>query len=216
MNANANNNNNNNRIRNTVLRAVFIGDTEVGKTSLLNSYFDVQFNELIFQTYGLDKYDKNIIIEDKTYKIIIWDTPGRERFRNQIRFSFRNSKIIFLVFDMTKKKSFLELDRFLEYIQEYSDNINKFTFVLIGNKEDLSDQWQIREKDAKKFAEIIHAKFFLSSAKTAPDKFKKFLDDFFEDYITKHKEELEQAQANQRQRVINNNNNRIRRRNTCY
>ena len=153
--------------------------------------------------------------EDNSYKIIIYDTPGRERSRHLIKFNLRMVKIIFLVFDMTKKKTFLALDDFLEYIQEYSDNIHKYTFVLIGNKADLPEQWEIKEKDAKKFAQILNAKFFLASAKDEPDKFKIFMDGFFEDYIKIHKDELEQIQANQQQRLIGRPNPNRRRRNHC-
>ena len=153
--------------------------------------------------------------EDKSYKIIIYDKPGRERSRHLIRFNLRMVKIIFLVFDMTKKKTFLALDDFLEYIQEYSDNIHKYTFVLIGNKADLPEKWEIKEKDAKKFAQLLNAKFLLASAKDEPDKFKIFMDGFFEDYIKRHKDELEQIQANQQQRLIGRPNPNRRRRNHC-
>ena len=208
-------NNNNNTIRFTAIKAAFVGDEETGKSSLVSTYFGQEFNEYIYRTIGSEKYDKRIDVEEKNYKIIIYDTPGRERFRNQIRFQLRIVKIIFLVFDMTKKKTFLALDDFLEYIQEYSDNIHKYTFVLIGNKADLHEQWEIKEKDAKKFAQILNAKFFLASAKDEPDKFKIFMDGFFEDYIKRHKDELEQIQANQQQRLIGRPNPNRRRRNHC-
>jgi hypothetical protein len=74
---------------------------------------------------------------------------------------------------------------------------------------------EIKEKDAKKFAQILNAVFFLASAKSEPDKFRKFMDEFFEEYIQKHKEELEQLQANQQQRLIGHPNPNRRRRNHC-
>ena len=207
--------NNNNIWRNIVIKAALIGDTEIGKSSLATTYVGIEYSEYIYPNIGTEKYEKKMDFEDKSYKIIIYDTPGRERFRNQIRFQLRIVKIIFLVFDMTKKKTFLALDDFLEYIQEYSDNIHKYTFVLIGNKADLPEQWEIKEKDAKKFAQILNAKFFLASAKDEPDKFKIFMDGFFEDYIKRHKDELEQIQANQQQRLIGRPNPNRRRRNHC-
>jgi len=209
-------NNNNNIRRNIVIKDSFIGDADIGKSWLVYAYFGLEDTEYIYSNIGTEKYEKKLDFEVKSYKIIIYDTPGMERFRYQIRFQLRMAKIIFLVFDMTKKKSFLALDDFLEYIQENTDNINKYTFVLIGNKADLKDQWEIKEKDANKFAQILNAKFFLASAKNDPDKFRKFMDEFFEEYIQKHKEELEQLEANQQQRVIGHPNpNRRRRRNHC-
>ena len=208
-------NNNNIIIRNTVIKAVFIGDEDTGKSSLVSTYFGNEFVQYIYRTIGTEKFEKKLDFEDKSYKIIIYDTPGRERSRHLIRFNLRMVKIIFLVFDMTKKKTFLALDDFLEYIQEYSDNIHKYTFVLIGNKADLHEKWEIKEKDAKKFAQILNAKFFLASAKDEPDKFKIFMDGFFEDYIKRHKDELEQIQANQQQRLIGRPNPNRRRRKHC-
>ena len=208
-------NNNNNAIRFTAIKAGFIGDKDTGKSSSVSTYFGNEFDQYIYRTIGTEKFEKKLDFEDKSYKIIIYDTPGRERSRHLIRFNLRMVKIIFLVFDMTKKKTFLALDDFLEYIQEYSDNINKYTFVLIGNKADLYEQWEIKEKDAKKFAEILNTRFFLASAKSEPDKFKIFMDGFFEDYIKRHKDELEQIQANQQQRLIGRPNPNRRRRNHC-
>ena len=209
-------NNNNNIIRNTVIKAVFIGDEETGKSNLLRTYIWLDFSEDLYPNLGTEKFEKKMNFEDKSYKIIIYDTPGRERFRNQIRFQLRMVKIIFLVFDMTKKKSFLELDHFLEYIQDNTDNIYKFTFVLIGNKADLPEQWEIKEKDAERFAQILKVRFFLASAKNEPDNFRKFMDEFFGEYIQRHREEMEQVQDNLRQRAIGlPNPNRRRRRNHC-
>ena len=208
-------NNNNIIIRNPVIKAVFIGDEDTGKSSLVTTYVGMEYSEYIYPNIGTEKYEKKMDFEDKSYKIIIYDTPGRERSRHLIRFNLRMVKIIFLVFDMTRKKSFLELDIFLEYIQENSSNFDNLTFLLIGNKADLSDKWEIKEKDAKKFAQILNAKFFLASAKDEPDKFKIFMDGFFEDYIKRHKDELEQIQANQQQRLIGRPNPNRRRRNHC-
>ena len=107
--------------------------------------------------------------------------PGRERFRNQIRPNLRNTKIIILVFDMTQKKTFLELDLFLE---EIVNNLgHRASLILIGNKSDRSDYLEIKEKEAKKFAEIINAKCFIASAKDEPEKFRIFLNDYLEEYI---------------------------------
>ena len=208
---------NNNIPRSTVIKAIFVGDYAVGKSSLINAYFGIEFNEWIYYNTSTDKFDTKIYVEDKSYKIIIYDSPGSQRYRRLMRFFLRNSRIIFLVFDMTNKQTFLELDNFLELIEEETGNLNKFTYVLIGNKADLKDRWEIKESDAQKFAEILKAKFFLSSAKNGANEFKIFMDEFFKDYIERHKNDLEQ-QANiiNQQRAIDLNNNRNRGRNVCH
>ena len=208
---------NNDIPRSTVIKAIFVGDYAVGKSSLINAYFGIEFNEWIFYNTSTDKFDTKIYVEDKSYKIIIYDSPGSQRYRRLMRFFLRNSRIIFLVFDMTNKQTFLELDNFLELIEEETGNLNKFTYVLIGNKADLKDRWEIKESDAQKFAEILKAKFFLSSAKNAANEFKIFMDEFFKDYIERHKEDLErQANIINQQRAIDLNNNRNRGRNGCH
>ena len=137
-----------------MIKAIFVGDYAVGKSSLINAYFGIEFNEWIYYNTSTDKFDTKIYVEDKSYKIIIYDSPGSQRYRRLMRFFLRNSRIIFLVFDMTNKQTFLELDNFLELIEEETGNLNKFTYVLIGNKADLKDRWEIKESDAQKFAEI--------------------------------------------------------------
>ena len=213
---NANNNNNNNIIRLKAIRSVFLGDEEVGKSSLINAYLGIEFNDMIYQTFNSEKFDKKINVEGRDYKLIVFDTPGRERFRRYIRPYVIAAKIVVLVFDMTRKKTFLELDNILEFLEDNISNFKKCNFVLIGNKADLVDRWEIKEKDAQKFAEIIHAKFFLASAKTNQTEFTEFMDGVVEDYILKNKDEIEQQAANNQQRAINLNNNRNRRRSNCH
>ena len=203
---------NNNQNININIKVLFIGDYKVGKTSLINTYLGNEFDHNIYPSFLYDHYDKNIIKESKTYRFKIIDIPGSQRYRNMIRPNLRNTKIIVLVFDMTDKRTFLELDNILEIIYENLGN-NKFNFILVGNKSDLIDEWQIKEQEGKKFAEILGGKFFLSSAKNGINEFREFLDAYFEEYIQMHKDELELNQ----QRVNLVQQRRRRRRNTgCY
>ena len=204
-------NTNNDIIRITTVKIMFLGDTHVGKTSLINTYIGDLFNEDILNTIFPDYYISQLDVEDRSYKIKIYDIPGNERYRRQMRSYLRATKIIILVFDMTSKRSFLELDNILEIIEEFSD-LKQFSYILIGNKADLIDRWEIKEKEGKQFAEIMNTKFFLSSAKIEPEKFKIFLDEYIEEYIKQHQEEFV---INRQQNVVNLNRNERRRRNTC-
>ena len=152
-------NNNDYTIRLKSIRAVFLGLDGVGKTSILEKYLGIENIDDPYSTILSNDYSKKIKFDDLDYTVRIIDTPGRERFINVLRVYIRNARIIFLVFDMTRKESFLHLDRLLEMISENINN-NKVMFVLIGNKADLLDKFEIKEKDAKKFAEILNAKFF--------------------------------------------------------
>ena len=137
-----------------------------------------------------DKYQKKIKDEGNDYTIRLWDTPGAERFINMISPILRNIKVIVLIFDMTRKESFLYLDKILELVFEVIEDINKVMFILIGNKSDLRDKWEIKESDAKKFADILHSKFYLSSAKDEPQLIQDFLNRAFLDYFKKFNGEL--------------------------
>ena len=89
-------------------------------------------------------------------------------------------------------------------------DINKVMFVLIGNKADLYDKWEIKESDAKKFADILHAKFLLSSAKNEPERFQEFLDGVFQDYIKLYYEGSDLPNQIRQQNIILNRRNRRR------
>ena len=175
-------NDNINQIRLKRIRAVFAGLDGVGKTSLLNIYTGIEFQDYVYSGFITNDYSKKIKFEDLDYVVKIFDVPGTERFLNVLKIYIRNAQIIFLVFDMTKKASFLYLDTILELIFK-TINDNKVMFVLIGNKADLRNEWEIKESDAKKFANILHAKFFLSSAKNEQRELQDFLDGVFQDYI---------------------------------
>jgi len=183
-------NNNDYTIRLKSIRAVFLGLDGVGKTSLLEKYLGIENIDDPYSTILSNDYSKKIKFDDLDYTVRIMDTPGRERFINALRVYIRTSRIIFLVFDMTRKESFLHLDRLLEMISENINN-NKVMFVLIGNKADLLDKFEIKEKDAKKFAEILNAKFFLSSAKNSAISLNEFIDGVFQDYIKLYNERLD-------------------------
>ena len=183
-------NNNDYTIRLKSIRAVFLGLDGVGKTSILEKYLGIENIDDPYSTILSNDYSKKIKFDDLDYTVRIIDTPGRERFINVLRVYIRNARIIFLVFDMTRKESFLHLDRLLEMISENINN-NKVMFVLMGNKADLLDKFEIKEKDAKKFAEILNAKFFLSSAKNSAISLNEFIDGVFQDYIKLYNERLD-------------------------
>ena len=207
---NNNNNNNNNIIRNPVIKVVFVGTNSVGKSSLINTYFDQPFDEYIYSTLYADYRIKKLSVENKTYTIRVHDTAGSDRLRNILRLTIRYSKIIVLVFDMTKKNSILELERILDIILDEMGT--KFSLVLVGNKTDLYDKYEIKEKEAEELAKALKAPFILSSAKNNSEGFKRFFDNFLEDYIIQHREELENAG----QRVLRLNNQNRNRRNRGF
>ena len=85
-----------------------IGDEEVGKTTILERYFNRKFNSERKKTIGVEYYLKNYTDpnSDLTYSIKFWDTAGQESFRSIVRSFYRNSASIFLVYSIVDRESF--------------------------------------------------------------------------------------------------------------
>ncbi|MES1919295.1 Ras- protein Rab-8B [Bonamia ostreae] len=133
-----------------LFKIVTIGDSAVGKSSVL-----IKFTEDIFDidktaTIGVDFKTKNIQIDGKIVKLQIWDTAGQERFRTITNTYYRDSDGIILMFDVTNRKTF-------ENVQGWISNIKKnapdyISVVLIGNKIDLEEKRQVKTSEGKELA----------------------------------------------------------------
>ena len=145
-------------------KIIVIGESRVGKTSLIKRYTKDQFGGVYLTTVGIDFQDKTIEIEDKKVKLQVWDTAGQERFRNVAKNYFQSSNGFLLVFDITDKESFQKLNDF------WMDQLNmhapkKAKSVLVGNKSDLAGQRQVSIEDAEEFAKGNNLKYYEVSAK---------------------------------------------------
>ena len=145
-------------------KMIVLGESRVGKTSLIKRYTKDQFGGVYLTTVGIDFQDKTIEIEDKKVKLQVWDTAGQERFRNVAKNYFQSSNGFLLVFDITDKESFQKLNDF------WMDQLNmhapkKAKSVLVGNKSDLAGQRQVSIEDAEEFAKNNNLKYYEVSAK---------------------------------------------------
>ena len=145
----------------TRYKVIFIGDSYVGKTGIINSFSSQSFHE--YQSIVLDNQIKYIELNGKTIKLEIWDLSGRERFRSIIQPYVRNSSIAFLVYDVTSKLSFDNIPKWIDFIKK---NENKNTIlVLCGNKIDLGYR-QVTKEEGTALAKKEGIAFFEVSAKT--------------------------------------------------
>ena len=162
-------------------KVVFLGENYVGKTVLIDSFFNGYFSDTNYSsTSGISCKTKTINHGNKNYSFDIWDTPGYERYRSLYKFFLKDANIIVLVYDTTKEYTFLELYYWINTI--LTQNNPEVSFILVGNKSDLFDNEEIREEDAVKFAEILNAKFSLISVKENPWGWQYFLENSFIDY----------------------------------
>ena len=162
-------------------KVVFLGENYVGKTVLIDSFFNGYFSDTNYSTSGISYITKTINHGNKNYSFDIWDTSGYVRYRSITKFLLKDANIIVLVYDTTEESTFLELDYWINTILTQNDP--EVSIILVGNKSDLYDNEEIREEDAVKFAEILNAKFSLISAKVNPFGWQNFLENAFIDYI---------------------------------
>ena len=147
-----------------LFKYIIIGDSAVGKSNILLRYIHDNFNEEFQSTIGVEFGAKNIKIEDKIFRIQIWDTAGQETFRSITRAYYKNSVCAFVVYDITNKNSFQNVKSWIEDCRKQSP---KTVFmVLIGNKIDLEDNRQVSYEEGSVFAEKNGMLFFETSAKT--------------------------------------------------
>jgi small GTP-binding protein len=147
-----------------LFKYIIIGDSAVGKSNILLRYIHDNFNEEFQSTIGVEFGAKNIKIEDKIYRIQIWDTAGQETFRSITRAYYKNSVCAFVVYDITNRNSFQNVKSWIEDCRKQSP---KTVFmVLIGNKVDLEDNRQVTYDEGSVFAEKNGMLFFETSAKT--------------------------------------------------
>lgn len=152
------------------LKYIILGNSSVGKSSIMSRYLYEHFKENNYQTIGVDFGIKTIYYKGDPIKINIWDLAGQERYTTIIRSYFRNVEAILLVFDLNNKQSFEDLDHWYNLIEEeYNlDRKNEYLPIvfLVGNKYDMLIR-QISDEDIKKFMEERKIdRYMEASAKT--------------------------------------------------
>jgi small GTP-binding protein len=143
-------------------KIILVGDSGVGKTSILKKFINNEFNEDIKCTINIDFFSKSIKIDKNLYtNLKIYDTAGQEKYRALIKQYYQGTDGIILVFDLTNENSFNKLK---SWINEVSDNTEKAQIILVGNKADLIER-KIDEETAENFAKQRDIKYIETSAK---------------------------------------------------
>jgi small GTP-binding protein len=146
---------------------LLIGDSSVGKTSLIQRYANGIFKEEYLATVGLDYYTKQEMINNINVLVKLWDTAGQERFKALTPNYFRNAEGVVLAYDVTNSESFENLKFWINSIKSNLGEKNIFIpIIIIGNKIDMEDMRDITKEDASKFAKENNYKYFETSAKT--------------------------------------------------
>ncbi|CAF3806178.1 unnamed protein product [Rotaria magnacalcarata] len=153
---------------------------DVGKSCLLLQFTDKRFRAVNDTTIGVEFGNQFVTIDGKSIKLQIWDTAGQEIFRSITRSYYRAAAAAFLVYDISKRKTFDHMTMWLNEMQEYSTS--DMIFVLVGNKCDLSDEREVQKEEGEAFAQKHEIMFMETSAKTATNVEEVFVSTAFKIY----------------------------------
>lgn len=151
-----------NREYDHLFKLLIIGDSGVGKSSLLLRFADNTFTGSYITTIGVDFKIKTVDINGERVKLQIWDTAGQERFRTITSTYYRGTHGVIVVYDVTSGDSFANVKRWLHEIDQNCDTVSR---VLVGNKDDCPDRKVVLTQDAQRFADQMSIRMFETSAK---------------------------------------------------
>lgn len=145
-----------------LFKLLIIGDSGVGKSSLLLRFADNTFSGNYISTIGVDFKIRTIIIDNEKVKLQIWDTAGQERFRTITSTYYRGAHGVIVVYDVTNGDSFHNISRWLSEIENNCEVENR---ILVGNKNDDPSSKVVLTKDAQGVAQLMNMPLFETSAK---------------------------------------------------
>ena len=151
-------------------KVVLLGETGVGKTSIIAQFMENEFTDDQPATTGATFVSKNLLIRhfNKVLTFEIWDTAGQEKFRSLSKMFYKDSAVVILVYDITNTKTFEELQYYwINQIKEHAPK--KIIIAIAANKSDLAKREQVDEEKARLFAREMGAIFKITSAKNKSD-----------------------------------------------
>ena len=148
-----------------IVKILTLGDSSVGKSSIVLRFSDDDFNDNQFATIGIDFKTKYIKMGDSSVKVLIWDTAGQEKFQNIAKQYYKGANGVLLIYDICNRKSFERVDFWLKELKEYN-RIDELFVCLVGNKIDLEDKRVISNEEGEKYAKVNNINYFEVSAKS--------------------------------------------------
>lgn len=173
-------------------KVVLVGDTGVGKTSIIERYINNRYDEnqkttlvssYTFKKIDIKKYNKSVSLD-------IWDTAGQEVYRSLSKNFYLNASIGILVYDISRKNTFESIkDYWFEQLKTFGEE--NMIFDIVGNKMDLYQNEEISEKEAREYAKSIGAGYHLVSCKQSVG-----IKDLFEDCAKRYLETSKLTEKN--------------------
>ena len=150
-------------IQRTKFNISILGESQVGKTSMISVKTGLQFNEKQISTVGIDNFIDKKIFDNKEYKFKFFDTAGQERYNSISAQTIKIADGFILVFSVTDRGSLEKISFWMKSIEE-NTNIKDKVIILVGNKIDM--EREISHEEANNFAKENNLKYFETSAKT--------------------------------------------------
>ncbi|CCH60085.1 hypothetical protein TBLA_0C02780 [Henningerozyma blattae CBS 6284] len=191
-------------------KLVLLGDSSVGKSSIVNRFVKDSFDELRESTIGAAFLSQTITLKNKTViKFEIWDTAGQERYKSLAPMYYRNANAALVVYDITENDSLMKAQSWVDELKSKVGDEN-LVICLVGNKIDLCDEDESKRvvltKDAKDYADEQNLMFYEVSAKSGEnvkEVFQVIGEKLYEDKILQDKANTE-SQSNS---GLNSSNN---------
>ena len=146
-----------------LFKIILIGNSGVGKSSILQRYMKQTFSPNYKITIGVDFLMKSLKINEQIVKLQVWDTAGQEKYRSMISSYYRGAHVALIVFDLTSHTSFEALPLWIENF--YKNGPEQKNTILIGNKKDLVEERQVTQEEAELFSQTNNMIYFETSAK---------------------------------------------------
>ena len=169
-----------------MFKILLIGNSAVGKSSLLMRFADDIFTDNFLPTIGVDFKIRTIETAGSIVKLQMWDTAGQEKFKTITSAYYKGAHGVIMVYDITDRKSFTDLQNWLSEVDKYSrEDVVK---ILVGNKKDLESNREVSIEEANRFAESLGMKYLETSAKDGIN-----IEETFTNLVVKMKQSMPKA-----------------------
>ena len=147
------------------VKVIILGETGVGKTSIINRFINDEFNpDNDIETLGSTFFRKSIKRQNTVYKLQIWDSIGQEKYHSITRLFIKGSNIVLLVYSIDSRESFEELNHWLNTLKDILDK-NKYILGIIASKSDLVNEEIVSKNEGEEFAKKTGGIFRAVSSK---------------------------------------------------
>uniref|UniRef100_A0A3B5LH09 EF-hand domain-containing protein n=1 Tax=Xiphophorus couchianus TaxID=32473 RepID=A0A3B5LH09_9TELE len=145
-----------------LFKVVLVGNSSVGKTSLLQRFCDDRFHPGTCATVGIDYSVKTITVDNSQVALQLWDTAGQERYRSITKQFFRKADGVIVMYDVTTEQSFTAVRQWLTSVKEGTGG--EIPIMLLGNKMDKEAEREVQKEVGERLAKDCQMTFFECSA----------------------------------------------------